>query len=370
MTTTKSNDPVTIVLDAIDELKDTTSGKFNAMQGHIDEMEKAFNRQGLSGDRKSKRESVSAAVMKDTDIEKLRSNSVKSVRVAVEGFDLGQKAAVVTTTGLHALPQRDPEIYGALGRRTAVRDLLVIRPTTAGSIEYLKGTRTGAAAIQAAEGDQKAEIALTWELVTSQVRTVAVWIPASRQALDDVEMLKDYVDLELRDSLQLEEDRQLLKGDGAGTNLSGLWTQAVAYTRHVTGDTPTDTMRRAITQVQLSRGVVNGIVINPIGLELLELDKDLEGRYMMAYTVTDSDGRTTSWRVPVVITDALAADEFLVGDFSRAARLWDRQQATVEISTQHADFFTRNLVAILAEERLALTVPRPDMLVKGHLTAV
>lgn len=66
-----------------------------------------------------------------------------------------------------------------------------------------------------------------------------------------------------------------------------------------------------------------------------------------------------------MVTDALAADEFLVGNFQRAARLYDRMQATVEIATQHADFFTRNLVAILAEERVALTVPRPDMLVKG-----
>ena len=72
-----------------------------------------------------------------------------------------------------------------------------------------------------------------------------------------------------------------------------------------------------------------------------------------------------TWRVPVVVTDALAANEFLVGDFARAARLYDRQQATVEIATQHADFFTRNLVAILAEERVALTVPRLDMLVRG-----
>ena len=37
----------------------------------------------------------------------------------------------------------------------------------------------------------------------------------------------------------------------------------------------------------------------------------------------------------------------------------------MEIATQHADFLTRNLVAILAEERVALTVPRPDMLVRG-----
>jgi HK97 family phage major capsid protein len=224
--------------------------------------------------------------------------------------------------------------------------------------------------VQAVEGDQKAEMALDLALKQAPVRTIAVWIPASRQALDDEALLADYIDTELRDALQLTEDAQLLKSDGTGANLSGLWTQAVAYSRAVVGDSPSDTLRRAITQVQLARGVATGVVINPIGLELLELDKDNEGRYQLAYTVTDADGRTSVWRVPVVVTDALAANEFLVGDFSRAARLYDRQQATVEIATQHADFFTRNLVAILAEERLALAVNRPDMLVKGTFTTV
>lgn len=314
-------------------------------------------------------ESVSAVVLKSDGLELVRTGATKNLRIAVKGFALGQKATI-TSADTHTQAQRDTEIFGPIGRRTAVRDLLVTRPTGAPSIEYLLGARTGAAAVQAAEGDQKAEMELAFELKQAPVRTIAVWIPASRQALDDEALLADYIDTELRDALQLTEDAELLKGPGTGSHLNGLWTQAVAYSRAVVGDTPSDTLRRAITQVQLARGVPTGIVINPIGLELLELDKDNEGRYMMSYTVTDADGRTSVWRVPVVVTDALAANEFLVGDFSRAARLYDRQQATVEIATQHADFFTRNLVAILAEERLALAVNRPDMLVKGTFTVV
>ncbi len=147
-------------------------------------------------------------------------------------------------------------------------------------------------------------------------------------------------------------------------------TVASASNRGQAGDGPSDTIRRAITQVQLARGVVSGIVINPQGLERLELEKDGEGRYLFTYAVTDANGGATVWRVPAVVTDAMAAGEFMVGDFTRAARLYDRMQATVEIATQHADFFTRNLVAILAEERVALTVNRPDLLVIGNFPAV
>lgn len=50
----------------------------------------------------------------------------------------------------------------------------------------------------------------------------------------------------------------------------------------------------------------------------------------------------------------MTVDKFLVGNFRRAATLYDRWSPRVEVSTEHADFFTRNLVAILAEERIAL----------------
>jgi HK97 family phage major capsid protein len=61
----------------------------------------------------------------------------------------------------------------------------------------------------------------------------------------------------------------------------------------------------------------------------------------------------------------MAVDKFLVGDFQRAATLYDRWTPRVEVSTEHADFFTRNLVAILAEQRLALAVKQAAALTYG-----
>lgn len=72
---------------------------------------------------------------------------------------------------------------------------------------------------------------------------------------------------------------------------------------------------------------------------ILELTKDNEGRYIIELDVTDGNGRTILWRTPVVVTDAIAQGTFLIGDFTRAARLYDRQQANVEVATEHADFF-------------------------------
>ena len=73
------------------------------------------------------------------------------------------------------------------------------------------------------------------------------------------------------------------------------------------------------------------------------------------------------WGKLVIPTKRMARGYFLVGAFRMGADLWDREQATVEISREHSDFFTRNLAAILCEERLALTVGRPLAFVYGAL---
>ena len=79
-------------------------------------------------------------------------------------FHAGPSAAAITSGNVRPPAERDAEIYGVMTRPTSVRDLLVMRPTAASAIEYLRGTRTGVAAIQAVESDQKAELVLNFTL--------------------------------------------------------------------------------------------------------------------------------------------------------------------------------------------------------------
>lgn len=356
------SDTVTEIHERLADIKSSVQQPLTELTADVRALEQRMHEARPSGTSSDRGPEIGTALVKGMDLDGLKRNVVKAARTGLPSFF--QKATIVSTN-VPLQGDRDTTIYGPLARPSSVRDLLSVRPTTAGSIEYLRGTRTGAAGIQATEGDVKAEIALGWTLQTAQVRTIACWIPASRQILDDAQELAGYIDLELRDALRLTEDAQLLNGSGVGANIQGLMTVSTAYNRAKVNDTANDTLRRAITQVQLARGVASGIVINPEALEDLELEKDNEGRYISTFNVTDANGRTVTWRVPVVVTDAISSDSFLVGDFVRAARLHDRQEAIVEIATQHADFFTRNLVAILAEERLALTIMRPDLLVHG-----
>ena len=75
----------------------------------------------------------------------------------------------------------------------------------------------------------------------------------------------------------------------------------------------------------------------------------------------------TLWGLSVSLSPSMPVGHFLVGVRNECA-IADRQAATVEISREHASFFTQNLVVILTEERLALCVYRPEAFVYGALS--
>ena len=67
----------------------------------------------------------------------------------------------------------------------------------------------------------------------------------------------------------------------------------------------------------------------------------------------------TLWGLQVVVSEAQTENTALVGDF-RQAVLWEREGVSLMVSDQHSDFFTRNLLAILAEMRAAFGVLDPQ----------
>jgi HK97 family phage major capsid protein len=62
---------------------------------------------------------------------------------------------------------------------------------------------------------------------------------------------------------------------------------------------------------------------------------------------------------PVAIASAMPANQALMGSFSRAGRLYWRGGVRLDANNGHADFFTRNLIALRAEVRVALVIWRP-----------
>lgn len=260
---------------------------------------------------------------------------------------------------------RRDEIVGLPRRRMTIRNLLMQGSTTSNLIEYARQTGRTNAADVVSEGVQKPESSYAWEAASAPVRTIAHWVHISRQALDDARQLQTLLDGELRYGLAYAEELQILKGDGTGQNLSGLVTEATAYSAAFTptSETMIDTLRLALLQASLAEYPADGIVLHPTDWARIELTKDGEQRYIFANVMQMAGPQL--WGRPVVDTQAMDEDEFLVGAFQMAATIYDRMDPEVLISSEDRDNFIKNMLTMRAEERLALTVQRPAALITG-----
>ena len=155
----------------------------------------------------------------------------------------------------------------------------------------------------------------------------------------------------------------------AGTDLNGIYTQATTFVSPITalaGATKIDVIRLAMLQAFLAEYPANGVVMHPTDWAGIELTKETGGKYLMADPAGNLQKRL--WALPVVDTQAMTVDKFLVGAFQLGAQIFDREEATVTNTTEDDQNFTKNLVTILAEERLALAVYRPEAFVKGDFS--
>ena len=188
--------------------------------------------------------------------------------------------------------------------------------------------------------------------------------------MDDVSQLRSLIDMRLMYGLKLVEEGELLNGDGTGQHLLGIIPQATAFSAPITITTPTsiDNIRLAILQAYLAEFPATGIVMHPSDWTYIELLKDDIGRYIIGNPQGTVPPRL--WGLPVVETQAMAVDKYLVGAFMMGAQVFDRWAARIELATENEDDFIKNLVTILCEERLALAVYRPEAFIYGDFGRV
>lgn len=266
-------------------------------------------------------------------------------------------------------PMQVPGIVMPGLRRLTIRDLLAQGRISSNSLEYVREEVFTNNADIVPEKALKPESDITFSKQTANVRTIAHWVQASRQVMDDAPMLQSYVNNRLLYGLALKEENQMLNGDGSGDNLDGINHVATAYdtSLNASGDTRADIIAHAIFQVTESEFSASGIILNPRDWHGIALMKDKEGRYIFGGPQAFTSN--IMWGLPVVPTKAQAQGTYTVGGFDMASQVWDRMDATIEVSREDRDNFVKNMLTILCEERLALAHYRPTAIIKGTFAA-
>lgn len=359
-------------------------GELKELFGKVDEKLKGLEAKAARPDAGAMQRKSMGEMFVGSDVyEQMKSQGRGSNQpVAMNKKDITSLAA---SAGSLVRPDRDSRVFQDPNRPLRIRDLIPTVPTASNAVEFMRenvftnnaGSQGTTAGIGAGEFVAKNESNITYELVTKPVRTIAHWMPASRQILSDAPMLQNLIDNRLTYGLDLESDDQLLNGDGTGQNLDGILADADINdagelpSGTAAADIPSamiDHIRKAIRiEQQFEYYNMTGLVLNPVDWEVLETAKATDGHYLMVSMPT---GRATEtvWRVPVIVTNAITAGTFLIGDWNMGAVVYDREDVSVRVSESHADYFVKNGVAILAEERYCMAIPLPKAFCKGAFT--
>lgn len=285
----------------------------------------------------------------------------------------GTPGDVAPFVPLDQRPGYVPVLYQSL----TIADLLGSAQTNSNSVRYVQETTNFSsdnAAASVAEGGPKPESNLSFDQADTPVQKIATFIPITDEALQDAGQIRQVINDRLSLFVRMEEENQLLNGQGSGSDLVGVLDQVPGGNDGVVSDADTpnaaDHIYAAITAVRDSFLEADGIVIHPDDWADLRLLKDDNLNYIggSPFSNTGSNPGESLWGKRVVVTTAQSAGTALVGAFRTGATIYRNGGLTVDASNSHSDYFVKNLTAIRAEERLALAVQRPQAFAVADLS--
>jgi len=253
---------------------------------------------------------------------------------------------------------RMPGYVPSAQRIPTVLDAIPMGTTGQAAVVYMEETTYTNNAAGRTEGANNAgEAALALTVQTANVREFAVWLPVTREQMDDVAQVQGYVNNRLPLMLRQVMSAAILTGAGA-PSFTGIIGLAGVQTQPKGADPTPDAIYKAMTLVSVTgRANPNVTIWHPNDWQDVRLLRTADGVYIWG---SPSDaGPERIWGLPVVQDSACTENTALVGDFANFTELAMRQGIQLEVTDSHAGLFIQRTLAILATVRAALVVYRP-----------
>jgi hypothetical protein len=233
--------------------------------------------------------------------------------------------------------------------RFPLLDVIGRVPTGSGSIEYYywMNDETSMAGV-VPEGDLKPEAALGGEERAQPIQTYAWWKGVTRQALDDIPMIRAVIDGYLRRGVVRRINYQAASALASDTNIPDAGEA---------GQSLFAVIRLAMAQVDSVGYTANAVLLNPFDWAAIDV---------LMWTITGGTGDISRafWGLRPVSLAGLPSGSAYVGDFREAITYFDRRQTNVLVTDSHGDYFLRNKLVILAEARGLAAVTNAAAVVK------
>jgi HK97 family phage major capsid protein len=312
-------------------------------------------------------ELVDQLSLKKSEIDSIKDGDSKKIVLSVKAaatMTTGNVTAVGTGGLSMLLNQFESGITPLPRSAPFFADLFASAPTSGNTISYAEMKNPDGGAGMTGEGSAKTQADFDLVEAKTNVRKITSYIKTSKEALDDIPALAGEINNELVTLIKLKKDSEVLSGAGTGNTLSGVITNATAFTGGALAlavVTPNnyDVLVAGITQIATAEVIsgqpagfmANVIVMNPSDVALMKLTKDANKNYIFPVTLP---GSTSVMEVPVISNARMTAGDFLIMDSSKG-NLRIKEDITLSVGYENDDF-TKNLVTILAEMRLAFYI--------------
>ncbi|MFJ2470532.1 phage major capsid protein [Glutamicibacter sp. NPDC087583] len=259
---------------------------------------------------------------------------------------------------------RDDQVDREVERQTRVIPTVASRmgsgTLTGTGITYTAEEAKQGSVTSVAEGTKGSKVTYAFKQYRDGISKVQGMTDLTEEMLDDLEYISGEVNGLLADDVEIEEERQILDGDGVGSNLLGLSRRtgvlAVASTDKADN---ASAIHRAKTQVNIaSNRDADTVAIHPTDFEALRLEKDNEGRWIAGGPFASALGAQV-WGMDAIVTTAATLGKPLVGAFA-TAKVYRKGGVAVAASSENGDNFETGKVTLKASKRLALQVKQPS----------
>lgn len=219
------------------------------------------------------------------------------------------------------------------------------------------------------------EVSLGYTERTAPVEPIAGILPITTDAIADEPQVEALVNSRLMFMLDQKLDEQCTRGMNTPPHLRGLTSfDTVPRTMALTPgqsqmllqergtNTSMDSIYHAMTQVR-TRGYANPthIIMHPNDYLPIRLARGNDQYLLAGPTVGAQLGL---WGLPIIENAALPEGTAFVGDFTMYSGLYYRQEAELQISDSHVDWFGRAILAIRGRLRAAFVIFRPTAFCK------
>ena len=300
----------------------------------------------------------------DTIIKQAAGIHARKGKMNIEGISARNVVSLEGMGATASLAQNDLAITREMP--LSLLDMIAWMPVTTELVPLLRESAYEIMADLVAEGAVKPQSNLTFGVEDIKVGVIAHWVRITKQVMLDMPALAAYIEGRLAYGVRVKLEARVINGNDA--SFSGLMKvgNSQAHTP-VVGETAIDTVNAAKYKSFNTGLPPEAIILNPADWGAIERTKGDDGHYIFGNAIATVT--PVLWGLPVILSAAMAAGKYWVGNLTIGVAGYVREEVAVELSTEDADNFTKNLVTVRAEMRAGFGVAVPDAQVSGLLVA-